>query len=82
MFLDGGDNVFDAIGNIFKADSKLNLQRLALWIEDDGQRIRRSAGINIPILRRIWIRFQGASMGAYLLYVPMDATRKTDSKTS
>jgi hypothetical protein len=31
---------------------------------------------------RIWIRFQGASMGAYLLYVPIDATAKTDSKTS
>jgi hypothetical protein len=36
---------------------------------------------NVPILRRIWIRFQGASMGA-LLYAPIDATRKTDSKTS
>jgi hypothetical protein len=36
----------------------------------------------MPILRRIWIRFQGASMGAYLLSVPIDATPKTDSKTS
>jgi outer membrane lipoprotein len=44
--------------------------------------LRLSAGINVPILRRIWIRFQSASMGAYLLYVPIDATRKTDSKTS
>jgi hypothetical protein len=38
--------------------------------------------INYPILRRIWIRFQGALMGAYSLYVPIDATPKTDSKTS
>jgi dodecin len=37
---------------------------------------------NAPILRRIWIRFQGASMGAYLSYAPIDATWKTDSKTS
>jgi len=36
----------------------------------------------VPILRRIWIRFQGASMGAYLLYVRIGATPKTDSKTS
>jgi hypothetical protein len=38
--------------------------------------LRLSAGINVPILRRIWIRFQGASMGAYSLYVPMDATEE------
>ena len=37
---------------------------------------------NVPILHRIWIRFQGASMGACLLYAPIDATRKMDSKTS
>jgi hypothetical protein len=39
-------------------------------------------GINAIILRRIWIRFQGASMDAYLSYAPIDATPKTDSKTS
>ena len=43
---------------------------------------RDEEGTNMPILRRIWIRFQGASMGAYLLSVPIDATPKTDSKTS
>jgi hypothetical protein len=32
------------------------------------------------ILRRIWIRFQGASMGAYLLYVPIDATAENGFK--
>jgi hypothetical protein len=41
---------------------------------------RLSAGINVPILRRIWIRFQGASMGAYSLYVPMDATGENGFK--
>jgi hypothetical protein len=42
--------------------------------------LRLSAGINVPILRRIWIRFQGASMGAYSLYVPMDATGENGFK--
>jgi hypothetical protein len=37
--------------------------------------------LSVAILRRIWIRFQGASMGAYALYVLIDATPKTDSKT-
>ena len=38
--------------------------------------------IKSTILHQIWIRFQGASMGAYLLYVLIDATQKTDSKIS
>jgi hypothetical protein len=33
--------------------------------------------LSVAILRRIWIRFQGA----YALYVLIDATPKTDSKT-
>ncbi len=44
--------------------------------------LRDEEETNVPILRRIWIRFQGASMGAYLLYVLIGATPKTDSKTS
>jgi hypothetical protein len=36
---------------------------------------------NSTLLRRIWIRFQGASMGAYVLYGRIDATPETDSKT-
>jgi hypothetical protein len=44
--------------------------------------IRIVAKTNATILRRIWIRFQGASMGAHSLYVPIDATQKTGSKTS
>jgi len=47
-----------------------------------ADRLRNEAKTISTILRRIWIRFQGASMGAYLLYVPIDATQKTDSKTS
>ncbi|MGD8836663.1 MAG: hypothetical protein PVJ19_17100 [Desulfobacteraceae bacterium] len=39
-------------------------------------------GINTTVLRRIWIPFQGASMGAYALYTPIDATPKTDSQPS
>ena len=46
--------------------------------------IRVVEEINSTILRRSWIRFQGASTGAYFLSVPIDATKnqKTDSKTS
>jgi translation initiation factor 1 len=32
------------------------------------------------ILRRIWIRFQGASIGAYLLYMAIDATDENGFK--
>jgi hypothetical protein len=39
-----------------------------------------TAGINVPIWRRTWIRFQGASMGAYLLNVPIDATDENGFK--
>ncbi|MDM8515417.1 two-component regulator propeller domain-containing protein [Desulfobacterales bacterium HSG16] len=38
--------------------------------------------INSIRLRRIWICFQGALMGEYLLSVPINATQKTDSKAS
>ncbi|MDM8516970.1 hypothetical protein QUF76_12275 [Desulfobacterales bacterium HSG16] len=38
--------------------------------------------INSIRLHRIWICFQGALMGEYLLSVPINATQKTDSKAS
>ena len=58
---------------------KLLHARLTFLCQAD---FRDEEEINVLILRRIWIRFQGASMGAYLLYVPIGATPKTDSKTS
>ena len=44
--------------------------------------VRPLEKINSIIWRRIWSRLQGASMGAYLLYVRIDATPQTASKTS
>ncbi|MDM8516270.1 hypothetical protein QUF76_08740, partial [Desulfobacterales bacterium HSG16] len=38
--------------------------------------------INIIRLHRIWICFQGALMGEYLLSLPINATQKTGSKAS
>jgi hypothetical protein len=37
---------------------------------------------NATRLPRIWVRLQGASAGAYLGYVPVDATPWTSAKTS
>jgi hypothetical protein len=70
------------------------IQTIALTIEGAFVNFKRSvqsglhpaigfrllAGINVPILRRIWIRSLGASMGAYLLYVPIDATDENGFK--
>jgi hypothetical protein len=36
--------------------------------------IRLAEKNNSTRRRRIWVRLQGASAGAYLLYVPVDAT--------
>jgi hypothetical protein len=47
---------------------------------DTSHALRDEEGTNIPILRRIWIRFQGASMGAYSLSVPIDATGENGFK--
>ncbi|MCP4746237.1 MAG: hypothetical protein GY874_08865 [Desulfobacteraceae bacterium] len=36
--------------------------------------------VKVVLLRRIWLRFQGASMGAYSTSLPIGAIRKPDSK--
>jgi hypothetical protein len=44
--------------------------------------VRAQARNNSAGLRRIWVRLQGTSAGAYGWYVPVDVTPETRVKTS
>ena len=46
------------------------------------ENLREFAGNNIPILCRIFVRIQGATMDEYWTYSSIVATQNTDKKTS